>query len=195
MEDYVMDAIKRASIFMIMAQALMQLRPSPSYERYFKFLTGIMTTVILLMPLFELFQTGITDTYLETMAQYTYGVQETADEKILILEEQSTTEYKENLEQEIKTVLNQKLQTGYRVDKVELLWKDEEEPVLFKITVVSNNAKPVSDIDIPTVEKIEIGNEVEDVYEKENSDIQKVRQELCSILQVEEEKVEVIIYE
>ena len=47
MNDYLMEIMKRTSVFMILAQAVIHFRPNPSYEKYFKFLAGVMTIVIL----------------------------------------------------------------------------------------------------------------------------------------------------
>lgn len=38
MEEYVMEIIRRTSVFLILAQAVVHFRPNPSYEKYFKFL-------------------------------------------------------------------------------------------------------------------------------------------------------------
>ena len=53
MEEYVMEIIRRTSVFLILAQAVVHFRPNPSYEKYFKFLVGIMTIVIFLIPILE----------------------------------------------------------------------------------------------------------------------------------------------
>ena len=76
MEDYLMSIMKRASIFMILSQALIHFRPNPSYEKYLKFLAGIMTTVILIIPVLEWSRSGITEQYSICLEQYRERLQE-----------------------------------------------------------------------------------------------------------------------
>ena len=59
MKTDVFEILKRASVFMILAQAIIHFRPSPVYEKYIRFLAGIMTAVILFLPMMEVFRKGV----------------------------------------------------------------------------------------------------------------------------------------
>lgn len=119
MEDYIMTVIKKASVFMILAQAFIQFRPSPSYEKYFKFLVGIMTTVILIVPILELFQKGTMEQYRKSMASYMEELQIISEQELPNAVSPDDT-YFDVMNEEVKTKLNNSLsESGYTVKR----WK------------------------------------------------------------------------
>lgn len=77
-----MTIIKRASVFMLLAQSFIHFRPSPSYEKYFKFLVGIMTTVIFTVPLLELLQRGTIQEYQQRAAYHMDRLKELSERQL-----------------------------------------------------------------------------------------------------------------
>lgn len=84
------EIIKRAGIFMILAETLIYCCPKTKYEKYLKFIAGVMLLAILIMPVIsfimniedkewvmepqkmeELLQNMSTDDYVEFLTQYT----------------------------------------------------------------------------------------------------------------------------
>lgn len=130
MEEYLLTIMKRASIFMILAQALIHFRPNPSYEKYFRFLTGIMTVVILVIPIMELFHSGIGGEYEASMKAYERKVREEMfseleSEQILASSASSEQLYLTEVEKEIKSKLNNYTeQEGFSVENVEIQWQE-----------------------------------------------------------------------
>ncbi len=126
MEEYLMEIIKRTSVFMILAQALIHFRPNPSYEKYFRFLVGIMTLVILVIPLVEWFHSGVREEYRTCMNTYTDKLQELSDRE---LPEGMTPSgnYLIQIGEEIRDKLEPCAQQyGYTIQKVELPDSPEE---------------------------------------------------------------------
>lgn len=58
MFDDVLEIIKKAGIFMILAQTILHLCASVSYEKYLKMIVGLITAVMLILPIIHLFQDG-----------------------------------------------------------------------------------------------------------------------------------------
>lgn len=54
MFDNVLEVIKKAGIFMILAQTILHLCVSESYEKYIKMLVGLITAILLFFPILEL---------------------------------------------------------------------------------------------------------------------------------------------
>lgn len=125
MEDYIMTMIKRTSIFMVLAQVLVHFRPSPDYERYFKFLTGMMAALMLFLPVRELFCRGSMEAYQKEMLSYLEELEQAAaSEKMQIEELEVETPESVCLsanEEEIKNRLNKTLsKDGYVVSSMDL---------------------------------------------------------------------------
>ena len=54
MFDSILEIIKKAGIFMILAQTVLHLCVSETYERYIKMLVGIITAIFLIFPVIDL---------------------------------------------------------------------------------------------------------------------------------------------
>lgn len=122
MEEYLMEIMKRASIFMILSQALIHFRPNPSYEKYLKFLAGIMTTVILIIPVMEWSRSGITKQYNACLEQYGRRLQEISSEvssRELLEDMTPSQSYLYGIGEEIKEKLNGYfVPEGYIIEQV-----------------------------------------------------------------------------
>ena len=196
MEAYLMTIMKRASIFMILAQAIVHFRPSPAYEKYFKFLTGIMTLVILALPVMELLHSGISTQYEESLILYQQKLKEASG--LEISEELSPCmSCQETQENKIKSKLNnykQKELSDYEVKEVILMADAEEGEPLIQL-LVSARSGDAKEIDIGKI-----------VLERESSDkgtdrsaeegrLEALQREAAEILGIEERQVEVKIVE
>ena len=54
MFDSVLEMIKKAGIFLILAQTVLHLCVSETYEKYIKMLVGIITAILLIFPVIDL---------------------------------------------------------------------------------------------------------------------------------------------
>ena len=58
MFDSVLEMIKKAGIFLILAQTVLHLCISETYEKYIKMLVGLITAILLIFPVIELIKEG-----------------------------------------------------------------------------------------------------------------------------------------
>ncbi len=199
-----MAIMKRASIFMILAQALIHFRPNPSYEKYVKFLAGIMTIVILVIPIMELFQDGAAERYDEYLLQYMERLQEISGEEAAAdMDIEPSRTYIGMVEKEIKTKLNNyEFQDGYRVKSVEIqgILQDgnaAEEDCHIKI-VLTSGGNHIAEVKIDQIKLQETTSENDDEQEQdgqEENKISKLRQELAGLLGTDEDQLEVEVIE
>ena len=177
MEEYLMTLIKKTSIFMILAQAFIHFRPSAVYEKYFKFLIGIMTTVILVIPVMELFHSGTLIEYQEKLHYYMEELEKVATQE-LPEAVSPETEYLSIMSEEVKTRLNKMLlEEGYQLKDVEIT-----EEGMIKLLLVSIG-KENSDIQIPEI-TLSKSNEEKDLERR-----------AMEVLELETDGVEVEIVE
>lgn len=54
MFDSVLEMIKKAGIFLILAQTVLHLCVSETYEKYIKMLVGLITAILLIFPVIDL---------------------------------------------------------------------------------------------------------------------------------------------
>lgn len=54
MFDSILEIIKKAGIFLILAQTVLHLCVSETYEKYIKMLVGIITAILLIFPVIDL---------------------------------------------------------------------------------------------------------------------------------------------
>lgn len=215
MEDYIMTVIKRASIFMILTQMFLHFRPSPSYEKYFKFLIGIMTTVILILPFMELFQKGTMEQYQQRISYHMEKLQQLSDCPLPAMKDTSDA-YFSAMEEEIKTRLNKTLsEEGFLVKEVFFLNQngqpyegnekkngtEQSEEMLLKVALIPATCQ--EKIQIPEIDRIQLTEEKteeertedkkkeEEVKQQEKE--QALRNLIADILEMEEEKVEVTV--
>lgn len=188
MEDYIMTVIKRASIFMILAQAFMHFRPSSSYEKYFKFLIGIMTTVILIVPIMELLQKGTIQKYEQQMSFYIDEMKQASGQELPPVTTPDRA-YFTSIEEEIKAKLNNSIvMEGYELKIIE--FQDvNAETMKMKIRFVPEGLKGEG-IQIEKIQRIELE---ETAAETEQEKV--LRAEIAKVLEMQEEYVEVEIVE
>jgi len=58
MFDSVLEMIKKAGIFLILAQTVLHLCVSETYEKYIKMMVGLITAILLIFPVIELIKEG-----------------------------------------------------------------------------------------------------------------------------------------
>lgn len=189
MEDYVMTMIKRTSIFMVLAQILLHFRPSPDYEKYFRFLTGMMTALMLFLPMSEAFQKGSMEAYQEQMAYY---IQELEQMSLSKLPQVETPEmnYLSTQEEEIKCRLNKcELIEGYVIREVRLDGIEKG-----RIQISAGLPEDLeAEICIPKVQLSE--NDGRNSTKEKSERADKLQKQIAQLLEVGEECVEVELIE
>lgn len=221
MENYLLTIMKRASIFMVLAQAIIHFRPNPSYEKYFRFLVGIMAVVILAIPLMELTRSGMGGQYEESLKAYERKIGEAlAGQPYDVPIPQEL--YLSEMEGEIKSKLNNYTEReGYSVKTVDMEWEEAGDTLSeLRITLGKNrdddsekakedgqgNAdtpERQEDDSLKTAEEAAAGKVVIDpvritairAAEEDLAEVEKLRSGIAQTLAVEEEKVEVKIIE
>ena len=193
MEEYLLTVMKRASIFMVLAQAVIHFRPNPSYEKYFRFLVGIMTVVILAVPMMELTRSGIDAQYEESLKAYERKIEEAlSSQPVDALIPRDL--YLSEMEEEIKTKINNYTkQKGYSVNTVTIAWEEEGDVLSgLQIALVRDGGSDPEkeEIAIKPVEIAPVASSKEALSEAE-----KLRGGIAQELSIEEEKVEVKIVE
>ncbi len=195
MEDYLMEIIKRTSVFMILAQALIHFRPNPSYEKYFRFLVGIMTLVILVIPLVEWFHSGVREEYRTCMNTYTDKLQELSVQEPAF-DMTPSENYLAQIGEEIRDKLEPCAQQhGYTVQKVEVLdipeesGMDEENTCRIRIRVAPAGAE----IRKVQVDEISLQKETDGSADGGNGQMLTVL--FADVLGVEESMLEVKLIE
>ena len=194
MEEYVMEIIRRTSVFLILAQAVVHFRPNPSYEKYFKFLVGIMTIVIFLITILEIFQGGVREQYMACMKVYTEKLTELSGEEAELAMSPSDT-YLEQMGEEIKAKLSDcAAEQGYRIQKAEILGVSEQQEMAdayrLKIYVTSKE----TEIILPEVEEVRLGEERERDTEDRSKEM-AFQAAFAEVLGVEDGRLEVEIIE
>lgn len=121
---------------MLLAQSFIHFRPSPSYEKYFKFLVGIMTTVIFIVPLLELLQKDTLGEYQQRVAYHMSLLQQRSEKQLMTQGSDTlgsaamrspTDSYLATSEEEIKTRLkNCATEKGMTVKAVKLIYEDSK---------------------------------------------------------------------
>ena len=76
MFEHVLEIIKKAGIFLILAQTVLHLCVSDAYEKYLKMIVGLITAIMLLLPIVDLIrEDGLEtfDTYREKYETEMFG--------------------------------------------------------------------------------------------------------------------------
>lgn len=127
MSEYLYEIMKRASIFVILAQTIVRFRPGESYEKYLKMLVSVMTMAVLVLPIMNLFKKDLINNFQKELDGFELRMEDTLSEAY-DLKELDMDNYKEALKKEIKLRLNNHLNSeGYLVKKVELTGVKEKE--------------------------------------------------------------------
>lgn len=202
MEEYIMEIMKRTSVFMILAQAVIHFRPNPSYEKYFKFLVGIMTIVILVIPLLELLHSDIGIRYKACMNHYTETLAEMTEDKPELAGQIAAPGeiYLEEIGQEICAKLEEYAsEQGYRIVRVSLSdlgegasgEGEDKDGYRVRIQMSRGTEKEQDNTDI-TIEEIRIREEKTGAEREAEAMFQTA---FASILEVKEDRLEVEIIE
>lgn len=191
MKTDVFELLKRASVFMILAQAVIHFSPSPVYEKYIRFLAGIMTVVILFLPLMEQLRRGVADEYWDSLAEYRQQVEKTSRENFS-MRDISNNAYVQAAEEEIKETLNRSL-TGEEVSvsRVELIGTMDGtgKEATIKIVVRKRAEQDNTDNKI-TVDTISVSGWEEEEEGRENV---RLREKMAEILQTDSSNLKVVI--
>lgn len=123
------EIMKRASIFMILAQTIIYFRPQESYEKYLRFLIHLMLIVVLFFPVVELVNHSAGNRMQSSLSAYMSQMEQLMDGmKDMTIEEfpQENT-YISTIQEEVKIRLNNySSQTGYIVENAEIRYAEEE---------------------------------------------------------------------
>lgn len=123
------EIMKRASIFMILAQTIIYFRPQESYEKYLRFLIHLMLIVVLFFPVVELVNHSAGNRMQSSLSAYMSQMEQLMDGmKDMTIEEfpQENT-YISTIQEEVKIRLNNySSQTGYVVENAEIRYAEEE---------------------------------------------------------------------
>ena len=121
MEQKLFEIMKRASVFVILAQTMLHFCPRESYEKYLRLLVSLMTVTVLVFPLLELLQSGITGQFELELNKYEIQMEQLM-EKVQTCDILDESDYLSTISDEIKKRLNKiSSKTGYVVKSVEIL--------------------------------------------------------------------------
>lgn len=201
MERSLYEILQRAAVFLVLAQALIELRPAAGYEKYLKFLAGIMTVVILFFPLGEWLQGKRFLSYEELERQWQASASEISRQVNDIsglgdAVETPQDTYLSTINDEIKIKLNKIAnEKGYHVKSAQIReipginGKDEEEEFMLEV-LLNPDYSVISTI---KVDKIKLEGESEDRERSETeTELAKV---MAEALGMAEERMEVRIVE
>lgn len=105
MGDEIFSVIKKASVFLIGAQLILQLKPNGLYEKYLKFIVHLMALTLFMMPLLKLFGQTDEKAFSKSLAGYEEMMQEDMMQ-INYICDLSEEKRREIYEREIKSKLN-----------------------------------------------------------------------------------------
>ncbi len=193
MKTDVFEILKRASVFMILAQAIIHFRPSPVYEKYIRFLAGIMTAVILFLPMMEVFRKGVQYDYWDSLAKCREKVEKASLENLSVQDISDNT-YIQTVEEEIRDTVNESLaDENIKVSRVELLGVIDGRDGKTEKTGIRIYMRKKSGQDTDNkiaIDIISVGETREDGGGSENT---KMKEKIAKILQTDSDNVEVVI--
>lgn len=194
MKTDIFEILKRASVFMILARAVIHFRPSAAYEKYIRLLMGIMTVVILVLPMLELFQDGAAGRYRSSMAEYREQLKRASQENFFLWDsrgESSGDTYIRAMEDEIRDKINSALRSEeVTVREVKLTGMTDQTGTLtdeVSVRIIAENNRENNKI---TVDSIQL-NGLQDG--KSGSEADELQKKAAEILQTESSNVEVVI--
>lgn len=197
------EIMKRASIFMILAQTILYFRPQESYEKYLRFLIHLLLIAVLFFPVVDLLNHSAGSRMQSSLAAYTRQMEQLMDgvESIEIEGFVQDNSYISTLSEEVKIRLNNySEQTGYLVKSVEIEGirqtkeMDSGSEVKLYITVTTSS-DAVSTIKVDKVKCT--GNTVEKEENDRKSRIpreqeQRLKAQYAQILGMEQSDLEVL---
>ena len=198
MEQKLFEIMKRASIFVILAQTIIHFCPKEAYEKYLRLLVSLMTITVMVFPVVELFHAGAAERMTNELNKYNKQMEQLLKEEP-VCGMVNESQYLSTITNEIKTRLNKiSKKTGYSVESVEIqgisqkngIWSGEAESL--RIIVKSNGVS----ISTGEVDKIKCsGNTDKSTRNRRRT---QTEAELCGIyakeLSLEEADVEVSVH-
>ena len=102
MRHELFEIMRRASIFVILAQAVVHFCPKESYEKYLKLFVSLMTITVLIFPLFRLLRADVPARFEEELNKYDTQIKQLLQQmpEYEILDEKA---YLSTIANEIKT--------------------------------------------------------------------------------------------
>lgn len=191
------EMMKRASIFVILAQTIIHFGPRGSYEKYLKLLVSLMTITVLVFPVLELIKGDIYTRFQTELNEYEIQMEQLM-KKVPSCDILDESAYLSTIVDEIKNKINKMSdKTGYVVETLEIQGISKKESYLentsktVKIVVVPRNTA-VSTIRVDKVKCSE--NEDKSTRNWENMEIaSKLCQIYAAELGMEENELEVIV--
>lgn len=120
MAEYMMNLMKQAAVFTIVAQTILHFRPNKSYEKYLKMLIGMMLLAVFIIPLTELFAGNSTVEYKRMLEGYEKSIDTMYEQSDFTINLKEET-YLYTIQEEIKERFNNiSKEYGYRVENVNL---------------------------------------------------------------------------
>ena len=107
-----MEYVKRLCCFLLIAETLLKLCPSPKYEGYMKMLTGLICLVMICVPLTSLFHPDAGGQVPE-LADFEQQVRETMEEA----RERMRDEFGEQLGKQLGEQLGEQFGEGWKADE------------------------------------------------------------------------------
>lgn len=193
------EIMKRASIFMILAQTIIYFRPQESYEKYLRFLIHLMLIVVLFFPVVELVNHSAGNRMQSSLSAYMSQMEQLMDGmKDMTIEEfpQENT-YISTIQEEVKIRLNNySSQTGYIVENAEIRYAEEEsQKINGSDTKIYITVKSCSEA-ISTIKVDKVKWKSSKVEKEENRTLTQqellLREQYAQILGIEEYNLEVV---
>ena len=151
------EIIKEAGIFIVIAQAVLILVPGESYEKYVKVIIGLVMIVKLAQPIVAFFSEDAKEASFALLFRQTDSLYEASLQEAGKWEsEDGRSEILDGIGEELKEKLNERPQKGYLVENVKVDCGSDREVSYVTITV--GKTEPSENRKIQ-VEKIEIGGE------------------------------------
>ncbi len=204
------EHIKQIGLFMIVTQTFIHVAAGKQYEKYVKIIAGVIVLLLFIRP-FSSSEGDIIEQWQEEMERMTKEMEQRSG----TWQEELPTDYgmekrvKQHLEEEIKTRLNQHMQSeNYIITEVITEWETDggesgeggrqEAPAQVRITLAGKTQERE---DVPImIEKIQIGTETEQKggeagqTEEDGAEaqaVQEYRKVFADILGMAQEQVEV----
>lgn len=180
-----LEMIKEAGIFIVIAQAVLILVPGESYEKYVRVITGLVMIVKLAQPIVVIFSDDVEKASLNLLLQQTESLyEESLQEAGKWESEDSQSKILSGIEEELKEKLNDKPRNGYLVENVRVGRDSDGEASSVIITVRKTEPGEKRKIQ---VEKIGIGGE----GVSEDSEGEALKEYYGQVLGMEQTQIEI----
>lgn len=215
-----LENIKRIGLFLIAAQTVMHFTAGHQYEKYMRIITGIVVLLLFITP-FSAYKGNAADAWQEELERIMKKMESSGNlwtEEMLDTDYGAGKSVIRQLETEIKRKLNDEAELeGLEITDVNTEWEEEEgrsgavQDIRLagirirlrekakdgEITPDREKANPVAAENPIAIEKIRIGPQAVTENQKEESAglterLQEYRNRFAGILEIEEEKVEVV---